>query len=97
MFYSHCYSKERMTKVDLILDISMDANVKSSTDVGAWKRICINVINNALKYTDEGYVAASLKEGSWKDGRPLAVFSVVGKALLGIILIETLLMTPNDF
>lgn len=77
MFYSHCYSKQRMTKVDLILDISMDANVYSSTDVGAWKRICINVINNALKYTDEGYVAASLKRGSWKNGKQLVVFAVV--------------------
>lgn len=77
MFYSHCYNKEREIDVDLILDISMDANVYSSTDVGAWKRICINIINNALKYTDEGYVAASLKAGSWKDGRPLAQFIVV--------------------
>jgi signal transduction histidine kinase len=90
MFYSHCYNKERATNVDLILDISMDANVHSGADVGAWKRICINVINNALKYTDEGYVAASLKEGSWKDGRPLAIFSVVdtGRGMVRLLCAE---------
>ena len=97
MFYSHCYNKARVTNVDLILDISMDANVHSSADVGAWKRICINIINNALKYTDEGYVAASLKGGSRKDGRPVAVFTVVGKTLLGITSGETLLTLPTTF
>ena len=79
MFYSHTYNQEphSATKVELILDMSGDANLQHSADVGAWKRICINVINNALKYTNEGHVAVSLRNGSRKDGHPLIVLSVV--------------------
>jgi signal transduction histidine kinase/CheY-like chemotaxis protein len=79
MFYSHTYNQEprSATKVDLILDVSVDANVQHISDVGAWKRICINVINNALKYTQEGHVAVSLRAGLRKDGHPLIVLSVV--------------------
>lgn len=78
-FYSHCCSNGRPshTSVDLILDISIDAYASSNVDVGAWKRICINIISNALKYTTEGYVAVSLHISESEQGQRFAVLSVV--------------------
>ena len=73
-FYSHCCVNRLPSdgSVSLILDVSADADVLTNTAVGAWKRICMNVINNALKYTKSGHVAVSLQQR----GNPLVVLSV---------------------
>jgi hypothetical protein len=64
--YSFCCSKDGQTldqrKVTVITDIDPSAlSLSCVIAVGAWKRLCINLINNALKYTERGYIVASLK------------------------------------
>ncbi|KAG9683720.1 hypothetical protein KCU95_g15559, partial [Aureobasidium melanogenum] len=64
--YSFCCSKDRNTldqrKVTVITDIDPSAlSLSCVIAVGAWKRLCINLINNALKYTERGYIVTSLK------------------------------------
>lgn len=65
--YSFCCSKDGSTlsdrRVTVITDIDSSAeSLSCSIAVGAWKRLCINLVNNALKYTPEkGYIIASLK------------------------------------
>lgn len=64
--YSFCCSKDSQTldqrKVTVITDIDPSAlSLSCVIAVGAWKRLCINLINNALKYTERGYIVASLK------------------------------------
>ncbi|KAI5248512.1 hypothetical protein E4T43_01427 [Aureobasidium subglaciale] len=64
--YSFCCSKDGQTlnqrKVTVITDIDPSAlSLNCSIAVGAWKRLCINIINNALKYTERGYIVAALK------------------------------------
>lgn len=66
--YSFAYSrtKELMLdrKVAVILDIEQPKDVtmwKCHAPLGGWKRIVINLVSNALKYTDEGYIKISLQ------------------------------------
>ncbi|KAG9980005.1 hypothetical protein KCU98_g8425, partial [Aureobasidium melanogenum] len=64
--YSFCCSKNSQTldqrKVTVITDIDPSAlSLSCVIAVGAWKRLCINLINNALKYTERGYIVTSLK------------------------------------
>jgi signal transduction histidine kinase len=64
--YSFCCSKDGQTldqrKVTVVTDIDPSAlSLSCVIAVGAWKRVCINLINNALKYTERGYIVASLK------------------------------------
>ncbi|KAG9676385.1 hypothetical protein KCU99_g2782, partial [Aureobasidium melanogenum] len=64
--YSFCCSKDSQTldqrKVTVITDIDPSAlSLSCVIAVGAWKRLCINLTNNALKYTERGYIVTSLK------------------------------------
>lgn len=62
VFYSHYFSHSDRTRphVDLVIDLAVQRNTRCSISVGAWKRLCTNIVNNALKYTHEGYVKVSL-------------------------------------
>jgi signal transduction histidine kinase len=65
--YSFCCSRDPgmilKRKVAVILDIDKSSHIDWSCHVavGAWKRICINLVSNALKYTSEGHIKISLK------------------------------------
>ncbi|KAK5713071.1 hypothetical protein LTR15_011432 [Elasticomyces elasticus] len=65
--YSFCCarSKENILnrRVTVILDIDRTESIdwQCKIALGAWKRICINLVSNALKYTSEGYIRISLK------------------------------------
>ncbi|KAI7493856.1 hypothetical protein KC357_g880 [Hortaea werneckii] len=65
--YSFCCSRDKQTilerKVAVAIDIARpsDGNWKCRLPVGGWKRICINLVSNALKYTAEGFIHVSLK------------------------------------
>ena len=65
--YSFCCNRDEQTtlrrKVAVILDIerSPDIDWRCRIVTGGWKRICINLVSNALEYTDEGYIRVSLK------------------------------------
>lgn len=65
--YSFCCSRDKQVildrKVAVILDIdrSLDIDWRCRLPLGGWKRICINLVSNALKYTSEGYIHISLR------------------------------------
>lgn len=65
--YSFCCSRDAEMvlnrKVVVILDIDRSVGVdwRCRVAVGAWKRICINLVSNALKYTSKGHIRVSLK------------------------------------
>jgi signal transduction histidine kinase len=83
--YSFCCSKDQRTLNDRNVTVSMDIEAHPSISwdckvpIGAWKRVCVNLINNALKYTSEGSINVSLKilPPSNKMSRPVAQLSVV--------------------
>jgi signal transduction histidine kinase/CheY-like chemotaxis protein len=64
--YSFYYSQgvRDRTNVPVILDIDHFADTGWRCDIltGAWKRICMNLVTNALKYTLVGYICVSLKQ-----------------------------------
>lgn len=51
----------RKIAVILEIDRSVAIDWKCYVAVGAWKRVCINLVSNALKYTEKGYIRISLK------------------------------------
>lgn len=65
--YSFCCSRDPeivlKRKVAVILDIDSASSSQWScfVAVGPWKRICINLVSNALKYTNEGHIKISLR------------------------------------
>lgn len=77
-FYSHCCAvgPTASNKVDFVLDISAKCDFMIDEASGAWKRICGNLVGNALKFTELGHVAVSLKTLSRKRKRPVAVLTV---------------------
>lgn len=82
-FYSFCCSRDPRSvlnqEVAFILDIdrSIESHWNCRVDTGAWKRICMNVISNALKYTTKGYVHVSLKSAPSRHRKKLnAVLTV---------------------
>ena len=81
-FYSFCCSKEREAildrKVAIILDMEhgKDVNWWCRIALGGWKRIIINLVSNALKYTTEGYIHVSLARQPGKKKRHNAILTV---------------------
>lgn len=65
--YSFCCSKDKQLildrKVAVVMDIdrASEGNWRCRLPVGGWKRICINLVSNALKYTTAGFITVSLK------------------------------------
>lgn len=58
----------------LILDIDNASNWSFATSPGAWRVILTNILGNALKYTQKGYISVSLKAKrvlSKQNGEPL--------------------------
>jgi signal transduction histidine kinase len=78
IFYSHCckVGRQASSKVDFVLDISAQADLYINGATGSWKRICGNIIGNALKFTTAGHVSISLKALVRKRKQPVAVLSV---------------------
>lgn len=64
--YSFYYnqSDDNRTNVPVILDIDHHAAATwtSGLLVGGWKRVCLNIVMNALKYTPEGFVRVELRQ-----------------------------------
>lgn len=73
--YSFCCSRDAEMvmnrKVAVILDIdrSPDVDWRCHVALGAWKRVCINLVSNALKYTSSGHIRVSLKSNPIPDKR----------------------------
>ncbi|KAI4850508.1 hypothetical protein E4T45_05465 [Aureobasidium sp. EXF-8846] len=83
--YSFCCSKDQRTlsKRNVTVSVDIEKHPEFSWNcklaVGAWKRVCVNLVNNALKYTPEGSISVSLKilPPTTKLARPLAQLSVM--------------------
>lgn len=64
--YSFYYSQdnEARNNVPIILDIDHLAATSwnSTLSIGGWKRVCLNLVINALKYTPTGFVRVELKQ-----------------------------------
>lgn len=62
-FYYNQSDKNR-TNIPVILDIDHLAATTwhSALPVGGWKRVCLNLVTNALKYTPTGYVRVEMKQ-----------------------------------
>ncbi|PKY00690.1 hypothetical protein P168DRAFT_299605 [Aspergillus campestris IBT 28561] len=54
----------QLNEVTVIFDIQYGANWEFFTHAGAWRRILMNVLGNALKYTNSGYIYLGLKSSS---------------------------------
>ena len=78
VFYSHYFTKHDRTQphVDLVIDLSPESAVNCVISVGAWKRLCTNIVNNALKYTPSGHVKVSLDVSARETGEKHAVLTV---------------------
>lgn len=51
----------RASQVTVIFDIDPDTEWDFYTHAGAWRRILMNILGNALKYTSKGYIYLGLK------------------------------------
>lgn len=78
VFYSHYFTKHDRTQphVDLVVDLTPESAINCMISVGAWKRLCTNIVNNALKYTPSGHVKVSLDVSSRQTGEKQAVLTV---------------------
>ena len=78
VFYSHYFSNRDRTRrhVDLAMDLSPRSAIHCVISVGAWKRLCTNIVNNALKYTPEGHVKVSLDVTQNDAEETYAIFTV---------------------
>ncbi|KJX98408.1 sensor histidine kinase/response regulator like protein [Zymoseptoria brevis] len=71
--YSFCCSRDPefvlKRKVAVILDIDSASSSQWNcfVAVGPWKRICINLVSNALKYTNEGHIKITLRASPISD------------------------------
>ncbi|KAK3627616.1 hypothetical protein LTR56_012704 [Elasticomyces elasticus] len=65
--YSFCCAKAKDIildrKVAVVLDVDREPSVRWQCrfPLDAWKRICINLVSNALKYTEKGFIRISLR------------------------------------
>lgn len=72
-FYSHaCAVQNQSGSVAYIYESNLNSSCRSLISLGAWKRLCMNIINNALKYTNEGYIRVSLSQVTGEDDRATA-------------------------
>lgn len=57
-------SAEERSRISVVMDIDRSTGIDWSCTLasGGWRRICMNLVNNALKYTDSGYVRISMHQ-----------------------------------
>jgi CheY-like chemotaxis protein len=52
---------ESQRPLDLILSIDKQTSWNIKSEAGSWRRILINLVGNALKYTESGFIEVSLR------------------------------------
>jgi signal transduction histidine kinase/CheY-like chemotaxis protein len=63
-YYSQSANSHTSTPVILDIDRSDGKPWYCSLATGGWKRVCINLVTNALKYTPSGFIRVSLQKES---------------------------------
>lgn len=53
---------EHGTVLTLNIEEAQSLHWLSDVGSGAWKRICLNLVTNALKYTHRGYISVTLRK-----------------------------------
>lgn len=78
VYYAHNFTNRdrRHAHVDLIVDLAPASATECLISVGAWKRLCTNIVNNALKYTHEGHVKVDLDVEQREGGGVCATLTV---------------------
>lgn len=78
VYYAHCFTNRdrHRSHVDLVMDLAPASSTECMISVGAWKRLCTNIVNNALKYTHEGHVKVNLDVEQRNIGEVWATFTV---------------------
>ncbi|KAJ5512921.1 CheY-like superfamily [Penicillium fimorum] len=61
---------QQASQVSIILDIDEGSEWRFSTQIGAWRRIMMNIFGNALKYTKTGFILVKLTASPAKDAVP---------------------------
>lgn len=87
--YSFYYSQnaDKYTHPPVLLDINRSDGIAwhCSLAKGGWKRVCINLVTNALKYTPSGVIQVSLKQesqpGSSSHFNAVLIVSDTGKGM----------------
>lgn len=59
-------SRAKSKNLEFVVDIDTKLPSRLTGDKGRIQQILINLLNNAVKYTSEGYVRLSVKQISWK-------------------------------
>ncbi len=62
--------------IELLYDIDKNLPQKIYGDAGRIKQIIINIMNNAVKFTDEGYITLKVSMGEMTDDEAIIHFSV---------------------
>jgi CheY-like chemotaxis protein len=72
-------SSDLTQRPDVILNIENCSNWSIKSDVGAWRRILLNLLGNALKYTASGFIEVALrsKTGAISDQGGSTVISLI--------------------
>lgn len=58
------------------MDLTPRSAIQCMISVGAWKRLCTNIVNNALKYTPRGHVRVSLDVSDHEKEDKYAILTV---------------------
>ncbi|KAM0721530.1 hypothetical protein Q7P37_002455 [Cladosporium fusiforme] len=60
-------NEEHRAVLNLVIDESQDPDWLLCVPSGSWKRICLNLVSNALKYTPSGFISVSLRKKSLQE------------------------------
>lgn len=66
---SHGSDDDHFAALILNIEDSRNPDWLFSIASGSWKRICINLVSNALKYTPSGYINVTLRK-TWLKRKP---------------------------
>ena len=76
------------TEVAVILDVNMQ-NYHFTTQPGAFRRVVMNLLGNALKYTSHGYVRVSLEAAEMEDLHIPATAERIPRSMVTVTVTDT--------